>query len=151
MEIYDFEIRRWTKEFDNIRKVIQTSANFVRWYTPTKRILNLLPPVRDGYFLCTFILKFEHREKPTFFLGYYKMSGCYDALDFSHKGFCCQREDDEGDEGLTPKDYTHVQFRLGYKKNAPTMEFQITDIDINRGDNRMGAPIDQDVIIIKFK
>ena len=81
MEIYDFEIRRWTKEFDNIRKVLQTSANFVRWYTPTKRILNLLPPVRDGYFLCTFILKFEHREKPTFFLGYYKMSGCYDALD----------------------------------------------------------------------
>lgn len=38
MEIYDFEIRRWTKEFDNIRKVLQTSANFVRWYTPTKRI-----------------------------------------------------------------------------------------------------------------
>ena len=73
MEIYDFEIRRWTKEFGNIRKVIQTSANFVRWYTPTKRILNLLPPVRDGYFLCTFILKFEHREKQTFFLGYYKM------------------------------------------------------------------------------
>ena len=31
------------------------------------------------------------------------------------------------------------------------MEFQITDIDINRGDNRMGAPIDKDVIIIKFK
>lgn len=31
MEIYDFEIRRWTKEFANIRKVIQTSANFVRW------------------------------------------------------------------------------------------------------------------------
>lgn len=56
-----------------------------------------------------------------------------------------------GDVGLTPKDYTHVLFRLGYKKNAPTMEFQITDIDINRGDNRMGAPIDQDVIIIKFK
>lgn len=62
--------------------------------------MNLLPPVRDGYFLCTFILKFEHREKPTFFLGYYKMSGCYDALDFSHKGFCCQREDDEGDEDV---------------------------------------------------
>lgn len=100
MEIYDFEIRRWTKEFDNIRKVLQTSANFVRWYTPTKRILNLLLPVRDGYFLCTFILKFEHREKPTFFLGYYKTNGCYDALDFSHKGFCCQREDDEGDEDV---------------------------------------------------
>lgn len=84
MEIYDFEIRRWTKEFANIRKVIQTSANFVRWYTPTKRILNLLPPVRDGYFLCTFILKFEHREKPTFFLGYYKMSGYFDGY---KKGF----------------------------------------------------------------
>lgn len=56
-----------------------------------------------------------------------------------------------GDVGLTPKYFTHVQFRLGYKKNAPTMEFQITDIDINRGDNSMGAPIDQDVIIIKFK
>lgn len=56
-----------------------------------------------------------------------------------------------GDVGLTPKYFTHVQFRLGYKKNAPTMEFQLIDIDINRGDNRMGAPIDQDVIIIKFK
>lgn len=99
MEIYDFEIRRWTKEFDNIRKVLQTSANFVRWYTPTKRILNLLPPVRDGYFLCTFIVKFI-RGKPMFFLGYYKKDGCYDALDFSHKGFCCQREDDEGDEDV---------------------------------------------------
>lgn len=99
MEIYDFEIRRWTKEFDNIRKVLQTSANFVRWYTPTKRILNLLPPVLDGYFLCTFIVKFI-RGKPTFFLGYYKKDGCYDALDFSHKGFCCQREDDEGDEDV---------------------------------------------------
>lgn len=108
MEIYDFEIRRWTKEFDNIRKVLQTSANFVRWYTPTKRILNLLPPVRDGYFLCTFILKFKHRGKPTFFLGY-------------------------------------------YKKDAPTMEFQITDIDIDKGNEKMGAPIDKDVIIIKFK
>lgn len=56
-----------------------------------------------------------------------------------------------GDIGLTPKDFTHVHFRLGYRKNAPTMEFQITGIDINRGDNRMGAPVDQDVIIIKFK
>ena len=62
--------------------------------------MNLLPPVRDGYFLCTFILKFEHRGKPTFFLGYYKKDVCYDALDFSHKGFCCQREDDEGDEDV---------------------------------------------------
>lgn len=39
-------------------------------------------------------------KKTTFFLGYYKMSGCYDAIDFSHKGFCCQREDDEGDEDV---------------------------------------------------
>lgn len=50
-----------------------------------------------------------------------------------------------GDVGLTPKDYTHVQFRLGYKKDAPTMEF------IDKGNEKMGAPIDKDVIIIKFK
>ena len=56
-----------------------------------------------------------------------------------------------GDVGLTPKDYTHVQFHLGYKKDAPTMEFQITDIDIDKGNEKMGAPIDKDVIIIKFK
>lgn len=56
-----------------------------------------------------------------------------------------------GNVGLTPKNFTHVQFRLGYRKNAPTMEFQITDIGINRGDSSMGAPVDQDVIIIKFK
>lgn len=56
-----------------------------------------------------------------------------------------------GNVGLTPKDFTHIQFRLGYRKNAPTMEFQITDIGINRGDSSMGAPVDQDVIIIKFK
>lgn len=36
-------------------------------------------------------------------------------------------------------------------KDAPTMEFQITDIDIDKGDEKMGAPIDKDVIIIKFK
>ncbi len=56
-----------------------------------------------------------------------------------------------GNVGLTPKDFTHVQFRLGYRKNAPTMDFQITDIGINRGDSSMGAPVDKDVIIIKFK
>jgi hypothetical protein len=28
------------------------------------------------------------------------ITGCYDALDFSYKGFCCQREDDEGDEDV---------------------------------------------------
>jgi len=56
-----------------------------------------------------------------------------------------------GDVGLTPKDYTHVQFRLGYKKDAPSMEFQITDISIDKGDYKMGAPIDEEVIIIKFK
>lgn len=31
------------------------------------------------------------------------------------------------------------------------MEFQITDIDIDKGNEKMGAPIDKDVIIIKFK
>lgn len=56
-----------------------------------------------------------------------------------------------GNVGLTPKNFTHIQFRLGYRKNAPTMEFQITDIGINRGDSSMGAPVDQDVIIIKFE
>lgn len=100
MELEEYKIKKWTEGFNDIRKVLQTSANFVRWYTPTKRILNLLPPVWDDYFLCTFILKFEHREKPTFFLGYYKKDGCYDTLDYSHKGFCCQREDDEDVEKI---------------------------------------------------
>lgn len=56
-----------------------------------------------------------------------------------------------GNVGLSPKNFTHIQFRLGYRKTAPTMEFQINDIGINRGDSSMGAPVDQDVIIIKFK
>lgn len=56
-----------------------------------------------------------------------------------------------GNIGLTSKNFTHIQFRLGYRKNAPTMDFQITDIGIGRGDSSMGAPVDQDVIIIKFK
>lgn len=95
MEIEEYEIRRWIEGFNDIRKVIQTSANFVRWCIPTKRILNLLPPIRNGYFLSMFILKFKRDDQPTFFLGYYKKDVCYNHLDFSRKGFCCQRGKNE--------------------------------------------------------
>lgn len=100
MEIEENEIRRWIEGFNDIRKVIQTSANFVRWCIPTKRILNLLPPIRNGYFLSMFIFKFKRDDQPTFFLGYYKKDVCYNHLDFSRKGFCWQREEYEDVEKI---------------------------------------------------
>lgn len=100
MEIEEYEIERWIEGFNDIRKVIQTSDNFVRWCIPTKRILNLLPPILDGYFLSMFILKFKRDDQPTFFLGYYKKDVCYNHLDFSRKGFCCQRGEYEDVEKI---------------------------------------------------
>lgn len=38
MEIEEYEIERWIEGFNDIRKVIQTSDNFVRWCIPTKCI-----------------------------------------------------------------------------------------------------------------
>lgn len=98
MEIEEYEIKKWTEGFNDIRKILQTSANFVRWYTPTKRILNLLPPVRDGYFLCMYIAKYKERDKPTFNLIYAKKSENRDMLDSTRIKFCCDREDNENIE-----------------------------------------------------
>lgn len=98
MEIEGYEIERWTEGFNDIRKILQTSANFVRWYTPTKRILNLLPPILNGFFLCTYIAKYEGRDKLTLNLIYAKKSGNRDMLDSARIGFCCDREDFESME-----------------------------------------------------
>lgn len=92
MEIEGYEIERWTEGFNDIRKILQTSANFVRWYTPTKRILNLLPPILNGFFLCMYIAKHKERDKPTFNLIYAKKSGNRDMLDPTRIKFCCDRE-----------------------------------------------------------
>lgn len=45
MKIEEYEIKKWTEEFNDIRRILQTSADFVCWCIPTKRILNLLPPI----------------------------------------------------------------------------------------------------------
>lgn len=98
MEIEEYEIKKWTEGFNDIRKILQTSADFVCWCIPTKRILNLLPPILNGFFLCTYITKYKERDKPTLNLIYAKKSGNRDMLDSARIGFCCDREDFESME-----------------------------------------------------
>lgn len=98
MEIEEYEIERWAEGFNDIRKILQTSPDFVYWCIPTKRILNLLPPILNGFFLCTYITKYKERDKPTLNLIYAKKSGNRDMLDSARIGFCCDREDNESME-----------------------------------------------------
>lgn len=98
MKIEEYEIKKWTEGFNDIRRILQTSPDFVCWCIPTKRILNLLPPILNGFFLCTYIDKYEGRDKPTFNLVYAKRSGNRDMLESARIGFCCDREDNENTE-----------------------------------------------------
>lgn len=49
-----------------------------------------------------------------------------------------------------PRDYKFVSFRLGYRKNAPTMLFRIEEINMGCGKAEWGAPVDKKVFIIKL-
>lgn len=51
--------------------------------------------------------------------------------------------------GFHPADYTHVHFRLGYAKEAPTMKFEISGFTIGCGNPDWGGT-DKDVFIIKL-
>lgn len=49
------------------------------------------------------------------------------------------------------KAFTHVEFRNGYGKNLPYMRFKITELTVGVGDPKLGAPLNKNVFIIKFK
>lgn len=51
--------------------------------------------------------------------------------------------------GFHPSDYTHVHFRLGYAKEAPTMKFEISGFTIGCGNPDWGGT-NKDVFIIKL-
>lgn len=50
--------------------------------------------------------------------------------------------------GFQPKDYTHIKFSCGYTKR--TMIFECCGITIDQGRKEWGAPIGEDVFIIKL-
>lgn len=50
----------------------------------------------------------------------------------------------------TIKSFNSVRFRNGYAKNAPVMEFKVKSITIGRGYSPWGAPLNEDVFIIKL-
>lgn len=55
----------------------------------------------------------------------------------------------DDDYPICRDDFTHVCFHLGYTNT--TMEFEITDIFVGRGNTQLGAPSNKDVFIIRFK
>lgn len=89
MEIEDFEIRIWTKEFNEVREIAKTSASVWKWCEPTQRILNILPPVVGGYYLSTFILREDKFNKPTMIIGYFRRPLGSDSLMHNNKSYCC--------------------------------------------------------------
>lgn len=95
MEIEDFEIRIWTKEFNEVREIAKTSASVWKWCEPTQRILNILPPVVGGYYLSTFILREDKYNKPAMILGYFRRPLGSDCLMHNNKSYCCDLIDSE--------------------------------------------------------
>lgn len=89
MKIEDFEIRIWTKEFNEVREIAKTSASVWKWCEPTQRILNILPPVVGGYYLSTFILREDKFNKPKMIIGYFRRPLGSDSLMHNNKSYCC--------------------------------------------------------------
>ena len=100
MEIEESNIRRWTEEFDYIRKFVNASPSCWRWCEPTQQILKILPPVVDDYYLCTFIVKGYNRDKPTMITGYYRRPRWSDFLIHKNKTICCDLIDGKRMESL---------------------------------------------------
>lgn len=100
MEIEDFEIRRWTEEFSFIRKLVKASPSCWRWCEPTRQILNILPPVVNDYYLCTFILREDNYDKPIMIAGYYRRPQWSDSLVHKEKTICCDLIDSKRMESL---------------------------------------------------
>lgn len=89
MKIEESNIRRWTEEFDWIRKIFKASPSCCRWCEPTQQILNILPPVVNDYYLCTFINKGYNGDNPTMTVGYYKRPRWNDFFLPLGKSCCC--------------------------------------------------------------
>lgn len=100
MEIEESNIRRWAEEFDYIRKFVNASPSCWRWCEPTQQILNILPPVVNDYYLCTFILREDNYDKPIMISGYYRRPRWSDVLIHKNKTICCDLIDGKRMESL---------------------------------------------------
>lgn len=93
----------------------------------------------------------EYREIKSYWIK--RLTMCKGNNDFDKTGFYCKKANcysciTRGD-GFHPSDYTHVHFRHGYSKDAPTMMFKIDNISIGLGKPEWGGT-DESVFIIKL-
>lgn len=95
MDIGESDIRRWAEEFNGIRELAKESASIWKWCEPAKQILNILPPMVDDYYLCTFILREDKYDKPGMVMGYFQRSRAGDYLLHNNKSYCCDLIDSE--------------------------------------------------------
>lgn len=83
-----------------------------------------------------------------------RLTKCKGNNSFDKTGFFCVKANcwsclTRTSIGFHPADYTHVHFRLGYAKEAPTMKFEISGFTIGCGNPDWGGT-DKDVFIIKL-
>lgn len=90
MKIEESNIRRWAEEFDWVRKAFKASPSCWKWCEPTRRILNILPPVVGGYYLSTFILREDKFNKPKMIIGYFRRPRWSDFFLPLGKSCCCE-------------------------------------------------------------
>lgn len=90
MKIEESNIRRWAEEFDWVRKAFKASPSCCRWCEPTRQILNILPPIVNDYYLCTFILRDDNYDKPIMIAGYYRRPRWSDFFLPLGKSCCCE-------------------------------------------------------------
>lgn len=95
MEIEESNIRRWSEEFDGIRKLLKASPSCWEWCEPTKQILNILPPMVNDYYLCTFIVEEAYIDNLTMLIGYYRRPRWSDFLTHEDKICSCDLIDSE--------------------------------------------------------
>lgn len=100
MEIEESNIRRWAEEFDYIRKFVNASPSCCRWCEPTRQILNILPPIVNDYYLCTFIVVGYNGNNPNMIVGYYRRPRWSDFLLHKNKTICCDLIDSKRMESL---------------------------------------------------
>lgn len=94
----------------------------------------------------------EYREIKPYWIK--RLTKCKGDNSFDKTGFYCAKANCHTcltmtSVGFHPSDYTHVHFRLGYAKEAPTMLFEIEGFSIGKGKPEWGGSED-DVFIIKL-
>ena len=94
----------------------------------------------------------EYREIKPYWIK--RLTKCKGNNSFDKTGFFCVKANcwsclTRTSIGFHPADYTHVHFRLGYAKEAPTMKFEISGFTIGCGNPDWGGT-DKDVFIIKL-